>query len=351
MRPEDRLLAMLPRMSFPGAVYFGRSSLMYFRAIDKAKCFALVSGKTLGKNRERMGFLEGCTVREWSGEPRKADIGGMRKEVQGFRSVIGVGGGSVMDLAKAVRPEEASLVLVPTTPGTGSEVSRYAVMVNESGDKEAIVSEGLLPDAIVLDPSLLLSLPPLETIYTSIDMLAHSLEGLASRMSSALTDSLAITAIDLGLPALEKALEDPGDIGSRESLQVAGLLSGLVQSSASVGLVHSFAHYFGPRLGIPHGAAVGVFLRPVLEMNMKKSGSYAKLERSCLGSDILERLWGIMERKEMKGFLEGLDLSAEDEGKAAERIRSDVCTRTNPFMPGLEEIEGIIRSLSHAKDR
>jgi len=356
MDAQEKILSILPKIVFPDSIYFGRNSLMYLKTIDKEKTFVLASRKAFEKNNERLNqYLSGCKIKKMSGEPKKSEIDDLYNDIKHFDTLIGVGGGSVIDLAKTAKlnREKIKLIVIPTTSGTGSEVSRYSIVIDDNGEKHPIVSEKLLPDVVLLDPSLLVSLPLFETFYTSIDALAHCLEGLVSRASNPFTDALALKSIDIIIPNLEKVIEYPNEIEIRENLQIAGLLAGLVQSSASVGLIHSFANYFGPKLSIPHGVAIGTFLIDILDTNMKNTDKYKKLNGTVYlnTNNVLERLKEVFEKAGFDYHKKRFDFSKTNIDEAAEKIRNDVCTKTNPFIPSIENIKEIIRRLQDVQDR
>ena len=347
---SERILALLPKAFFPGSVYFGKNSLMYLKTIDREKALALVSESVMKSHKEKLDqLLSGCRIKTLSGEPTKARAEELREEAREFETVLGIGGGSVMDLAKTakLREEPVKLVLIPTTSGTGSEASRYSVLTNEKREKEAIVSERLLPDTVLLDPSFLVSLPRLETFYTSLDSISHSLEGLVSRMSNTFTDALALKSLDMTIPNLEKTLSEPENLIIRENLQVAGLLAGIVQSSASVGIIHSLAHYFGPKVPVPHGVAVGVFMIEGLKANMKNTDAYSKLDQSLFlkRDNLIETLQRLFREFGFEEHLKNIEFSTEDPDAASDAIMRDACTKTNPFMPTQEQVKEILGRL------
>jgi alcohol dehydrogenase class IV len=350
---DDRIIQMLPKMYFPGAVFTGANSLYYLKTIDPTKTLILASETAWGLHQERLGkHIQAQNITKISGEPRKSDMEELHTDIEKKKHecVIGFGGGSVMDLAKTSKMKDPGikLVLVPTTSGTGSESSRYALLINEKKEKEAMTSEKLVPDVVLLDHTFSTSLPKFETAYTSLDALSHSIEGLVSKMSNPVSDSLAITSIDMIARSVKTACENPQDMQSRSNLQTAGFFGGLVQSSASVGLVHAFANYFGPQLGIPHGVAIGAFLIDVLKLNMQKTDRYEKLRNSGFFSDgdITGRLKELMKSVGFYEHYKKPDLGSFDLDLVADRIKNDVCTKTNPYNPSQDDIKDIINNVN-----
>lgn len=202
--------------------------------------------------------------------------------------VVAVGGGSVLDAAKAMRlfyehpdlefddlalpfldarkrvanypqaPHSIRLVAVPTTSGTGSEVSPAAVIT--VGDRKAtLVDYSLVPDTAIVDPLLSTSMPPAITADTGIDALTHALEATVSIFSSPYSQAFSTQAAALIFQALPRAYDDGDDLEARTMMANAATLAGLAFSNAFVGVNHALAHAVGARFGLPHGRANGIF--------------------------------------------------------------------------------------------
>jgi acetaldehyde dehydrogenase/alcohol dehydrogenase len=231
-------------------------------------------------------------------EPREERIRAGVKVLDELRAdlLIAVGGGSVIDAAKAMRlfhesPEltldeltlpfldarkrvahypvidhSVRLVAVPTTAGTGSEVSPAAVLTVE-GRKATLVDYSLVPDMAVVEPRLTLSMPPTLTADTGIDALTHALEAAVSIFASPYTDAFCVQAIYQILPNLTRAFEDGSDLEARTAMANAATIAGLAFSNAFVGVNHALAHAVGARFGIAHGRANAIFLPHVLRYN------------------------------------------------------------------------------------
>jgi acetaldehyde dehydrogenase/alcohol dehydrogenase len=210
--------------------------------------------------------------------------------------IIAVGGGSAIDAAKAIRlfhespqlslteltlpfldarkrvsqyPEvnhSVRLVAVPTTSGTGSEVSPAAVL-SAAGRKLTLVDYSLVPDMAVVDPRLTLTMPPTLTADTGVDALTHALEAGVSIFASPYTDAFCMQALHLILDALPRACADGSDLEARKAMSNAATMAGLAFSNAFVGVCHSLAHAVGARFGVAHGRANGIFLPHVLRYN------------------------------------------------------------------------------------
>lgn len=204
----------------------------------------------------------------------------------GVDGLIALGGGSVLDGAKAIAllvpndgrcddyfdapPANAPLpvIAIPTTAGTGSEVTPYSVLVDPvARTKKTLKHPGLFPIAALLDPALTVSLPPDVTLATGLDALSQGMEGMLSRRATPLGDLLALEVCRQVFRALPLALQDPGNLAARESLLYAAMLSGVVIAQSGTTLVHGMGYYYTLECGIAHGAANGLLLPPVFAWN------------------------------------------------------------------------------------
>lgn len=203
-------------------------------------------------------------------------------------SVVGIGGGSVMDVAKLVSAllnneqsiydvfginllskRETYLVCIPTTSGTGSEVSPNAVLLDERNSvKMAVISSHLLPDAIYVDPELTLSLPPFYTAITGIDALTHCIEAYINKFAHFLVDIFALEGIRLISRNLKRAFDNGDDLEVREKLSLGSLLGGLCLGPVNTAAVHALAYPLGGRYNLPHGLTVAVLLPYVMKYNL-----------------------------------------------------------------------------------
>jgi len=347
---NPKIVNFIPKAFFPAVVFSGRAGEMLLQSIQDKNIFVLISRSAQQHHGEKLKkLLEKNKLHffELASEPTLADQEKFFAEFQhgSFDTVIGIGGGSVLDLAKLIRLEsEPELILIPTTIGTGSEASQFSLLLD--GDKKKIFSSPrLLPDIVILDPQYLVSLKKETIIFSAIDAIAHAVEGLASRASSPLTDSFATKAIDLIFENLVAACNEK-NTAALAGLQTAGFFAGVVQSTASVGLIHALAHYSGPRTKAGHGEAISVWLVDVLRFNMANSTAYSKLDacKSVNSKNFVQELVSLFYRC---GFdLESVKKPAVDTTdirKVAEAIRSDVCTKTNPIMPRVEDVELLLR--------
>ncbi|MCS6891633.1 MAG: iron-containing alcohol dehydrogenase [Rhodovarius sp.] len=202
--------------------------------------------------------------------------------------ILGFGGGSPMDTAKAIAilaatgghireqkvPRAADraavpVVCVPTTAGTGSEVTRFTVITDtERGEKMLIAGLGALPVAAVVDYELTLSLPPRTTADTGIDSLTHALEAYVSRRANPVADMYAERAMRLIGPHLRRVYRDPEDRPAREAMMLGATLAGLAFSNASVALVHGMSRPIGAHFHVPHGLSNAMLLPVVTRYSL-----------------------------------------------------------------------------------
>ncbi|MDP3176389.1 MAG: iron-containing alcohol dehydrogenase, partial [Spirochaetaceae bacterium] len=209
----------------------------------------------------------------------------IRKKCDG---VVGIGGGSAMDLAKAIAVLAANKgkaedylglnrvpgpglpkIMVPTTAGTGSEVTFTAVFIRKKlKKKEGMNSPYLYPELALLDPELTLTLPPHPTAATGIDALCHAIESYTSINASPMSELLSLEAIRLISDNLRTAVHDGTNIEAREAMLLGSLYAGLGLANAGVTAVHSLSYPLGGKYGISHGLANTIMLPRVMAFNL-----------------------------------------------------------------------------------
>ncbi len=225
----------------------------------------------------------------------------------GVDGVIAVGGGSSMDVAKVVavllgghqplaelygvgmvKGGRLPLVLVPTTAGTGSEVTPVAVITTGETTKAGVSSPVLLPDVAVLDADLTLGLPPAVTAMTGVDAMVHAIEAYTSRhQKNPISDNLARQALVLLSRNIRTAVLDGQDREARENMLLGACLAGQAFANAPVAAVHALAYPLGGHYHIPHGLSNSLVLPAVLEFNATEaSGLYAELAELVIGAAV-----------------------------------------------------------------
>ena len=287
----------------PSDTYFNPGALATLRELTARQPIIVTDADSVARGvaDEIRRYLDSGATNVFSDiqpEPTEDQIRAGVREIErvGADAIIAVGGGSVMDAAKAMRlfaesPElsvrelslpfldarkriarfpqvkhQLALIAIPTTSGTGSEVSPAAV-ISVGDRKVTLVDYTLVPDMAIIDPLLTISLPPQVTADTGIDALTHALEAAVSIFASPFTDAFCMQAVNLILDALPRAYENGSDLEARTAMANAATIAGLAFSNAFVGLNHALAHAVGARFGIAHGRANAIFLPHVLRYN------------------------------------------------------------------------------------
>lgn len=211
----------------------------------------------------------------------------------GAACVLGIGGGSALDLAKLVaafldnpqpveetfgigllRGRSCHLVCVPTTSGTGSEVSPNAILLDESTQlKKGVVSPFLVPDATFIDPALTLSVPPAVTAATGLDALTHCIEAYTNKFAHPLVDVYALEGIARCGQSLLQAVEDPSNLEARENMSIVSLYGGLCLGPVNTAAVHALAYPLGGEFHLAHGLSNAILLPHVFRFNAPSSPS------------------------------------------------------------------------------
>jgi alcohol dehydrogenase class IV len=265
---------------------------------DMGKRVWLVLGQSQRHASVVQGLLEsaGCTVSvaSVSGEPTVEDVVTLVNEARTGRCelVVAVGGGSVLDAGKALAALLANpgdpldflevvgrgqplaraplpFVAVPTTAGTGAEVTKNAVLASLAhGVKVSLRSDAMLPRVALVDPELTLSMPPALTAATGLDALTQVLEPFVSRLANPLTDALAREGLLRGARSLRRAFHDGSALEARTDMALTSLLGGLCLANAKLGAVHGFAGPIGGMFPAPHGAVCARLLPLVVECNI-----------------------------------------------------------------------------------
>lgn len=384
------MLPMRPMKLGGDYVIFGENSLEYLASLEgtRKKAFVVTSGDFL----EKQGYLKEITDYLEKGgfswqvfdqvEPDPSidtvNKGASLMKVFEPDWIIAVGGGSVMDAAKAMwvfyeHPElskiedlkspvpklriKAKMVNIPTTSGTGSEVSRSIVISdNKTHVKYGIGDMEMMPDIAILEPKLTYSLPPRVTAASGMDALVHSLEARVSNRANSVADALANYAIKHITKNLPIAYKEPNNTEAREKMLISSMVSGMAFTNVSLGIVHSIAHAIGGKFGIPHGESCAIVLPYVIEVN---SANETAKEIYCEIAEMLHT-------DDLKSFIEDLnkqldipqkfqDIIQDDEKfeKEVEDLsclsQHDGCTKTNPVIPDLEGFKEIVRRVYYGK--
>lgn len=244
--------------------------------------------------------------------------------------VLGLGGGSSLDAAKLVAllinseqtlPElygsdkahgqRLPLVLVPTTAGTGSEVTWVSVITDAQQRKQAVYSAQLMPDVAVLDPLLTLGLPAGVTAATGLDAMVHAIEAYTSRTrKNPIADGLATTALRLLGGNLRKVLADGSDVAARSAMIQGSLMAGMAFVNASVAAIHGLAYPLGARFHIPHGHANALVMAPMIRFNLPA----AQRQYAELAAHLLPEARFADEASAAQAFVEAIEALVRDSG-------------------------------------
>ncbi|MEI0700511.1 1-propanol dehydrogenase PduQ [Brachyspira intermedia] len=292
-------------------------------------------------------------------------------------TIIAIGGGSVIDTAKSViyfaleinkrMPsglKKPFFIAVPTTSGTGSEVTSYAVITDkENHQKVPLLSNKMLPDIALLDSQFTLTVPPRITAETGMDVMTHAFESYVSVNSSPFTMPYSEYAIIGVFNNISKAVHDGKDINARIAMHELSCTAGIAFNNAGLGLIHAMAHALGGRFRQPHGRANAILMPYVIEYNAmhckKSAAKYAKIitllnvkniDDDITASKILKSL--ILELNKTIGINQkitdyGVDKTEFENAidEMASNALKDVCILTNPVKPSLEDVKNLYRNL------
>lgn len=288
--------------------------------------------------------------------------------------IVAVGGGSPIDTAKGIAILASNggtiqdyegcnlitqpippIVSVPTTAGTGADVTQMAVVTNSRKKmKMVIIGRAIMPEISLIDPRLLLTKSPELIAATGMDTLTHAIEAYVSSLSWTLTDPHAIHAIELVSKHLVNAVRHR-DIDSLEGMSIACLEAGIAFSNAILGAVHALAHPLGGFYDIHHGLANAVLLPIVVRRNMKYSlEKYARIAQA-MGADTqgmdretaaqcaLVEIQKLIDALEMPTRLSHFTVNPDDIPRLSELAQGDICMLTNPYCYSVAEIESLYR--------
>ncbi len=397
----------------PEKIYFEAGSIGYLEKMpDISRAFIVTDesivklgyvDKILYHLRKRRQYVHSEIFSEVEPDPSFDTIKRGLKAIQNFKPdvIIAIGGGSAMDAAKGIwlfyeHPdadieglklkfmdirkrtykfpklgEKAKMVAIPTTSGTGSEVTSFAVITDKGQNKKYPLADyELTPDVAIIDPDLVMTLPKKITADTGMDVLTHAIESYVSNMASDYTDGLAEKAVELVFNYLIEAYEHGDNAQAREKMHNASCIAGMAFTNAFLGINHSLAHKLGGEFHIAHGRANAILLPYVIKYNATKptkfvsfpkyeyfiaDEKYANLARKngLAASTTEEGVESLINKvKELNEKLEipkslkeaGIDeqefLAKVDE--LADRAFEDQCTTANPRLPLVTELKQIL---------
>jgi alcohol dehydrogenase len=327
----------------------------------------------------RAEVFDGC-------EPNPTDllVADLADRIQrgGFDCIVGVGGGSPVDTAKAamlvathdgsihdydiadsgderIEDRMPPLLALPTTAGTATEVSEAAVVTHTGVDppyKMGIISTYLIPKVSILDPCLTLSMPPGLTAATGLDALSHAMEALASSREWPFAEALGLKAIEMIAGALPTAFRNGQDLEARADMLMASTIAGLAVNHNLLGLCHAMAHQLTTCFGLPHGVANAVLLPHVMAFNLPRATArYAKAAKAmgCKTEGLSETeaahraVDAVVELSRVVQLSAVLPPLEEAEPKLEAMVHyalhRDRCVTTNPRTPKPEDVMAVYR--------
>ncbi|MBV8532587.1 MAG: iron-containing alcohol dehydrogenase [Verrucomicrobia bacterium] len=323
-----------------GRIFFGPGTLGDAGAMASGlgRCALIVCGSNSSRARPLLSRVEAaglkCCVFETPGEPTIGHITNGVNQAREFGCdiVIGFGGGSVIDSAKAIaglatnagdifnylevigkgKPltlPGLTCIAIPTTAGTGAEVTRNAVLASpDRREKVSLRSPFLLPRVAIVDPELTYQLPPAWTAFTGLDALTQLIEPYVSIRANPIADAFCIEGISRAARSLQRAFDHGEDRAAREGMALASLLGGLALANSGLGAVHGFAAPIGGMFAAPHGAICAALLPHVMEINVR-----ALRERVTAGDALLryDRVAALLTGKREAGARDGINWVTE----------------------------------------
>ena len=404
----------------PEKIYFESGSIGYLEKMpDIERAFIVTDegmvklgyvDKILYHLRKRMKYVHSEIFSDVESDPSFDTIKKGVKMMENFKPdvIIALGGGSPIDAAKGMwlfyeHPDadveglklkfmdirkrtykfptlgtKCKMVAIPTTSGTGSEVTSFAVITDkEKNKKYPLADYELTPDVAIVDPDLVMSLPKTITADTGMDVLTHAIEAYVSNMASDYTDGLAEKAVELVMEYLEKAYEDGTDKLAREKMHNASTIAGMAFTNAFLGINHSLAHKIGAEFHMPHGRINAILLPYVIKYNStiptkfvsfpkyeyfiadekyarlaKKLGLKADTKEEAIES-LIARIKQLNETMQIpKSFKEAGIEEQEFLSKIdilADRAFEDQCTTANPRLPLVSELKQILLDSYYGK--
>lgn len=374
-----------------GFKFFGLSAAVF---CDNRRAFIVADEAVENHAKEVAEVLEenGFVTKIWKGgvpEPPIKVIEDCSEEMREFEPdlIVGVGGGSTMDLSKMawilyespgrdlkeVNPiipiglrKKAILAAFPTTAGTGSETTWAAIATDDSVSpprKIEVSSAEIVPDFAILVPRFTAGMPPELTAGTGLDALAHAFGAYLSSYSNYYTDPLALEAVKLVLKWLPKAYRRPKDMKARYKMQTAATIAGLAFGNSQTALTHSLGHAVGRAFNVHHGVAVGIFIPYCLQYYSKNTKKHVQMARA-IGVEVedeeeslvklVDKFKRLMDELDVSYVLKDYDINKEEwQGnldEVAKYAYEDACTPASPRPASEEDLKRILECAYEGKD-
>lgn len=385
----------MARFTLPRDIYHGKGSIDVLKTLEGKKAMIVMGGGSM----KRFGFLQkiednlkeaGMEVQIFDGVESDPSVETVMKGAEAMRAfepdwIIGLGGGSPIDAAKAMwifyeYPEftfkeaivpfglpklrnKAKFVAIASTSGTATEVTAFSVITDYAAKiKYPLADFEITPDIAIVDPDLAETMPAKLVAHTGMDAMTHAIEAYVSTSADNYSDPLALKAIEMVRDHIEASYK--GDMKARSEMHDAQCLAGMAFSNVSLGIVHSMAHKIGGVFHVPHGCANAILLPTVIQYNAVECGArYAKIARMLelkgetekeLVDSLVELIrnlnaelnieksfkeWGISEEE----FIANLDYMSEN-------AVLDACTATNPRKVDNKAIADIYKAAYYGED-
>ena len=385
----------MQRFTIPRDLYFGEDAVDHLKSVKGSKALIVIGSERLIKDgtvpKVQANLKEAnIETRVFTGVENDPSVATVRKGVEMMNEfnpdlIIGIGGGSPIDAAKAMwifyeypeftfeeaaepfnLPElrqKAKFIAIPTTSGTATEVTSFSVITdNETGVKYPIADYNITPDVAIVDTNLVQTMPKNLVANTGMDALTHAFEAYVSTARNPITDALAMKSIEMIVANLYDSFE--GKEQARKDMHIAQNLAGMAFSNAILGIVHSMAHKTGKIFDVPHGLANAIYLPAVVQFNAKTAmAAYADIA-SRLGlegnneEELVASLVNLVKdlrnkmgmANSLKEFGISEEMFRENLDAIAETAVADPCTGTNPREISVEEMKKLFEAVYYGED-
>lgn len=385
----------MQRFTIPRDIYFGENALDHLKSVKGTKAMLIIGSQRLVKDRtvpKIQELLKAANIETsvFSGVENDPSVATVMKGVEDMNHfnpdlIIGIGGGSPIDAAKAMwifyeypeftfeeaaKPfnlpelrQKAKFIAIPTTSGTGSEVTSFSVITDdETGIKYPVADYNITPDIAIVDTNLVQSMTGTIVANTGMDALTHAFEAYVSTARNPITDALAMKSIEMMVEHLLNSFK--GEEQARKEMHIAQCLAGMAFSNAILGIAHSMAHKTGKIFNVPHGHVNAIYLPYVIQFNAKTAGAiYADMAKrlGLKGSTTDELVQSLIKlvkdfriAMNMPATLKESGVSEEDFksnlGKISEGAVADACTGTNPRKISVEEMKKLFEATYYGKE-
>ena len=385
----------MQRFTIPRDLYFGENAVDYLKNAKGSRAVIVIGSERLIKDGTVPKVQENLKeanieTRIFSGVENDPSVATVRKGVEMMNEfnpdlIIGIGGGSPIDAAKAMwifyeypeftfeeaaKPfnlpelrQKAHFIAIPTTSGTATEVTSFSVITdNETGVKYPIADYNITPDVAIVDTNLVQTMPKTLVANTGMDALTHALEAYVSTARNPITDALSMKSIEMIVANLYDSFE--GKDQPRKDMHIAQNLAGMAFSNAILGIVHSMSHKTGKIFNVPHGLANAIYLPAAIQFNAKTAmEAYADVA-SRLGlegnneEELVASLVNLVKdlrnkmgmANSLKEFGISEEMFRENLDSIAETSVGDPCTGTNPREISVEEMKKLFEAVYYGED-